>query len=465
MTKLWRRSQQCWVNPRPRSASIGQVGNRGLPKTLNFGRLGVIPSASSKVSGIFRKSLLIWFLKKLTGRKLSSMSTSGVKKSKKARVKPPKSRPEATFSTVHDPTSSRGLSQFSQDGENFAFLSLSVDKHRLRIYSTQTSRSIAEHVVESGRVTCLQWAHLDLTGNQGVPADGPDGPSSSKKKRKTRDPATSETNQTSPGVHIVLLGLSDGSICCFSHSHGRAVRVLSHTKNATPVHAIATSKSPSHRHNLWSTDAGGTIFCWDVRTGEVVGTWKSGSQTPYSAVAIRPPTDEDAPLQLVAAHRSIQLLSLDPPHLNATSKVKELAAFTGHASLVSNIYWDTPSRFVTFAESDRFLYVWEVPGVDSDQGHIIFSASLDSDVRSLFLSMHQLLAISASGRISVLLLSSDSPSPSNVVNLEPQSTITVSYKRASTNVEVVSASFLPRGQLRIATISGGVKPVFDTAVR
>jgi len=465
VTKLWRRSQQCWVNPRPRSASIGQVGNRGLPKTSNFGRLGVIPGASSKVSGISRKSLLIWFIRSLAGRTLSPMSTSGVKKSKKARVRPPKSRPETTFSTAHDPTSSRGLSQFSQDGEHFAFLSLSVDKHRLRIYNTQTPHSIAEYVVESGRVTCLQWAHLDLTGNQSVPAGGSDTPSPSKKKRKTRDAAASETNQVSPGVHIVLLGLSDGSICCFSHSYGRAVRVLSHTKNPTPVHAIATSESPSHRHKVWSTDAGGTIFCWDVRTGEVVGTWKSGNQTPYTAVAIRPPTDEDAPLQLVAAHRSIQLLSLDPPHLNATSKVKELAAFTGHASLISNIYWDTPSRFVTFAESDRFLYVWEVPGVGSNQGHIVFSASLDSDVRSISLSTHQLLAISASGRISVLLLPSDPPSPTNVVNLEPLSTVIISYKRASANVEVVSASFLLRGQLRIATISGGVKPVFDTAVR
>ena len=393
------------------------------------------------------------------------MSASGVKKSKKARVKPPKSRPETSFSTAHDPTSSRGLPQFSQDGEHFAFLSLSVDKHRLRIYSTRTSHSIAEHVVESGRVTCLQWAHLDLTGNQDTSAGGSETPSPSKKKRKTRDAATSETNQVLPGIHIVLLGLSDGTICCFSHSHGRVVRVLSRTKNTTPVHAIATSKSPSHRHNLWSTDAGGTIFCWDVRTGEVVGTWKSGSQTPYSAVAIRPSTNEDAPVQLVAAHRSIQLLSLDPPHLNTTSKVRELAAFTGHASLISNAYWDTPSRFVTSSESDRFLYVWEVPGVDSNQGHIVFSASLDSDVRSLSLSTSQLLSISASGRISIFLLPSDPPSSSNVVNLEPLSTIVVSYKKSSANVEVVSASPLPRGQLRIATVSGGVKPVFDTAVR
>jgi len=393
------------------------------------------------------------------------MSTSGVKKSKTARVKPPKSRPETTFSTAHDATSSRGLSQFSQDGQHLAFLSLSVNKHRLRVYSTQTSRSIAEHVVESGRVTCLQWAHLDLTGNQDTPAIDSETPSPSKKKRKkTRDAAALETKHASPGVHIVLLGLSDGSICCFSHSHGRVVRLLSHAKNTAPVQAITTSKSPSYGHELWSTNADGTIFCWDVRTGEVVGTWKSGSSTPYSAIAIRPSTDEDAPLQLVAAHRSIQLLSLDPPHLNTTSKVKEITTFTGHASLISNIYWDTPSRFTTFAESDRFLYVWEVPEVDSNQGHVLFSAPLDSDVRSVSLSASQLLAISASGRISIFSLPSSSSSSNNVVNLEPLSTIAVSYKKASANVEVISASFLPRGQLRIATVSGGIKPAFDTIV-
>ena len=393
------------------------------------------------------------------------MSTGGVTKAKKARAKAPKSRPETTFSTPHGVTSSRAFSQFSQDGAHFAFLSLSVDKHRLRVYSIQASQSIAEHVVESGRVTCLQWAHLNLTGNQDAPAGGSETPSPSKKKRKTRGVTTSETRKVSLGVHLVLLGLSDGSICCFSHSHGRVLRVMAHTKNTAPVHAITTSESPSHRHSLWSTDADGAISCWDVRTGEVTGTWKSGSPTPYSAIALRPSIDEDAPLQLVAAHRSIQLFSLDSPHLNTTSKAKELASFTGHASLVSNIRWETSSRFVTSAESDRFLYVWEVPDVGSNQGHIVFSAPLDSEVRSLFLSANQLLAISASGRISIFSLPSDSSSSSHSVNLEPLSTVTVSYKKARSKVEVVAASFLPRGQLRIATIFGGVKPVFDTAVR
>lgn len=391
------------------------------------------------------------------------MSASGVRRSKKTKVKPPKSRPETTFSTAHDATSSRRLSQFSQDGEHFALLSLSVDKHRLRIYNTQTSQSIAEHVVDSGRATCLQWARLDLAGNKDVPADGPETPSPSKKKRRTRDTTASEPKQAPPVIHVVLLGSSDGSISCFSYSHGRVVRVLSHAKNVTPVYALATSNSPSHRHNLWSTDAGGSIFCWDVRTGEVVGTWRSGSTTPYSAIALRPSTDEDAPLQLVAAHRSIQLLSLVPSHLNTTSKVKELATFTGHASLILNIYWGTPSRFITFAESDRFLYVWEVPGADSNQGHIVFSTSLDSDIRSLSFSASQLLAISASGRISVFSLPTGPPSR-NIVNLDPVSAVMVSYKKHSTNAEVAAASFIPRGQMWIATISGGVKPVFDTIV-
>ena len=393
------------------------------------------------------------------------MSTSGVTKAQKSRSKALKSRPKTTFSTPHGVAISQGLSRFSQDGSHFAFLSLSVDKHRLRIYNTQTSQSIAENVVESGRVTCLQWAHLDLTGRQGTQASGSETVSPSKKKRKTRDTTTSETKQASPGVHVVLLGLSDGSISCFSHSHGRVVRVLSHTKNATPVHAIATSESPSHMHSLWSTGADGTIFCWDVRTGEVIGTWKFGSQTPHSAIAIRPSMVEDAPLQLVAAHRSIQLLSLDPPHLNATSKVKEMATFTGHASLVSNIHWESSSRFVTSAESDRFLYVWEVPDFGSIQGRIVFSAPLDSEVRSLSLSASHLLAISANGRISIFSLPSDSSSSTHVVNLEPLSTVAVSYKKASSEVEVVAALFLPRGQLRIATVWGGVKPVFDTVVR
>lgn len=391
------------------------------------------------------------------------MSTTSAKKSKKARVKAPKSRPETTFSTQHDTTSSRSLSQLSRDGGHLALLSLSVGKHRLRVYNTQTAQSIVEHVVESGRVTCLQWVCLDLTGNPDTPAGVSETPSPSKKKRKTRDNTIPETKEASPGTHLVLLGLSDGSICCLSPSHGRVVRSLSHAKNTAPVRAITTSQSVPLGHTLWSTDADGMIFCWDIRTGEVVGTWKSGSSTPYSAIAIRPSVDEDAPLQLVAAHRSIQLLSLDSPHLNTTSKVKELATFTGHASLVSNVYWETPSRFVTFAESDRFLYIWEVPEADSNRGHILFSAPLDSEVRSLALSGSNLLAISASGRISIFSLPSDSSSSSHVVNLEPVSTIAVSYKKTSSSVEVVSASFLPPGQLRIATVSGGVKPAFDTA--
>ena len=104
-------------------------------------------------------------------------------KSNKPRNKPPKSRPAATSAlsqpAVEDASSTYSLSSFSHDGELFAFLSLAVDKHRLRVYDTTTGQPVAEHVFDS-RVSSLCWARFDAS-------QGEDGPRRKRKRKNQGD--------------------------------------------------------------------------------------------------------------------------------------------------------------------------------------------------------------------------------------------------------------------------------------
>src|SRR5580658_6057079 len=90
---------------------------------------------------------------------------------KKPRKKPPTSRPTSTSQISH-PVTVEGasalvsLSSFSPKGDLFAFVSLAVDKHRLRVFDTTSARSVAEHTVDSSRVTTLAWSSIDLSEGQ-----------------------------------------------------------------------------------------------------------------------------------------------------------------------------------------------------------------------------------------------------------------------------------------------------------
>ncbi|ESK88957.1 hypothetical protein Moror_13179 [Moniliophthora roreri MCA 2997] len=390
-------------------------------------------------------------------------------KPKKNRNKPAKSRSQATSTisqpAVEDASYLTALSSFSHRGNFFAHLSLAVDKHRLRVFNTATGHSQAEYVTEAARVSSLSWCQLE----PGQKADGGEAPT----KKKRRKSQTTEDSQKQM-VEVVALGLTDGSVSFFSPSHGRVYWTLSDTTSTASILSITSG----NRGNVWTSSADGVIRLWNVHKNELLASVKPENHIPYSSLAVRPPIEDSSPEILVANH-SIKLWSAA---VSGTQKPKEIATFTGHASPVKALQWDgsqTPSRrFISMADGDRVLSIWDMPSDVNSEGSIVASVQLDSDARAVSFSKTPatgsdkqiLLALAASGKIGVYPIPDEllPPASSNrtqnkISTLLPRSTIIPPSKGTSSSVPVVAASFVeddPR-TIRVARIVGGVRPVFD----
>ncbi|KAI0358952.1 NUC189-domain-containing protein [Trametes cingulata] len=399
-------------------------------------------------------------------------------KSKKARTKPPRGRPPATSAisqpAVEDATTSTYLSSFSPDGQLFAFLSLAIDKHALKVYDTSTRRSVAEHVVDAARVTSLCWARLDLAEGQGKGAEEED--ASRKSKRKKRSSLAGDAAAPSAAApQLVVLGLSDGSLLLFSPSHGRLLRTLSDPSSSSAVLAVAGQDADSEDpHTLWTSSSDGALRSWNARTNQVSQSHFSDDRIPYTALSVRR-SDEEGVTEVLAAHHSIHLLAVSPD----SQKPKTLAKFTGHASPVNALQWVDRARFLSSASADRFINVWEVPTAPKTDGKIIATIPLDSDTRAIYLtspssadssSQQLLFALSAAGKVSVFTLTADlataSPSKgkSAIPTLNPKSVISPSSKKNASALSVLAVSSADdiAGRLRVATVTGGVQLAFDT---
>ncbi|KAI0090025.1 WD40-repeat-containing domain protein [Irpex rosettiformis] len=400
-------------------------------------------------------------------------------KSKKPRNKPPKGRPAGTSAisqpAVEDASSSHTFSSFSPQGDLFAFLSLAVDKHRLRVYDTTTGQAVAEHVVDSARVSSICWAHYDTA------AHGENEPRR-KRKRKNQQGDTASTKLPPPGV---ILGLTNGSLVLYSPAHGKVVKSISHTSSTAAITSVAVDVSEgSEATHAWTSGADGVIRLWDLHEKDLVDQWKGDERIPYSCLSVRPSASEESEdAELLGANYSIQLLSASRSANIAgeTKKLQKVSGFTGHASLVKALQWDSRSRFLSSAEADRFIYLWDVPETTGSEGKVAASIPLESEVRATALSIppsttssskpQTLLAVSASGRISIFPLPSDLTSftPSKKVKvptLTPSSTISAAPSKKggdATRAQIISAGFVAGsvGKVRVARLAGGVKPTFD----
>jgi U3 small nucleolar RNA-associated protein 5 len=413
---------------------------------------------------------------------------SAVPKSKKSRVKPTQSQPPPTSAisqpAVTDSPNYTCQSSFSPKGNRFAFLSLAIDKHHLRIYDTLSGQSIAEHVLDTARVTSIIWSNIDLSEGRLQFEEG----QPSKKKIKKRGSLAPDAKADSKIIEVVILGLSDGSLSFFSPTHGRVVRTLSHSTSATSVLSIALAESTDNSPLIWTSGADGVVHLWNVRKNDIISSWKNDDRIPYSSMAVRPGSfcEEDGHVELLAANHGIHLLSTTLPISELASfeskKPKKALTFIGHASSIPCLRWDAsqiPSqRFFSMAERDRFVYVWEVPKSQSE-GKIIASIPLETSCQGFALSKisqshppgkQTLLTLSASGKISVFPIPSElvppvstNKAPHKVPTLTPYSNISISSKKTSSPIQVADAIFDPEkeGSVRVARIIGGLRPVFD----
>ncbi|KAJ7102425.1 WD40-repeat-containing domain protein [Mycena belliarum] len=405
-------------------------------------------------------------------------------KSKKPRSKPPRGRPQATSSIsqpiVEDASYLTTLSAFSPKGNFFAFLSLAVDKHRLRVYDTATGQSVAEHVVDSARVSSLTWSNFDPSeGQQSAQSDGEE-PHNKKKRKKRNSQANADgPPQISAAIEVVLMGLTDGTVLFFSPSHGRTIRTLSHSTSTAAILSVVLTGNGHSTPATWTSGADGAIRLWNAQKNDILGSWKNDDRIPYSSMAIRPTSEGDR-IDFLVANHSIRLLSTNPDA--SAEKPTQLASFTGHASSVKQLQWDAsqtpPTRFLSMAEGDRIVSIWQTPEASTVDGKMVASVQLDSDARAISLSVtslptserQNLLTLTASGKISIFPIpaelvppASSSRTPHKVSTLLPRSILSVSAKKGSSGSQVVDASFAVgvAGHIRVARIVGGVRPVFD----
>ncbi|KAJ6604129.1 WD40-repeat-containing domain protein [Mycena vulgaris] len=405
-------------------------------------------------------------------------------KSKKTRSKPPRGRPAATSSisqpVVEDASYLTALSSFSPKGNLFAFLSLAVDKHRLRVYDTATGQSVAEHVVDSARVSSLTWNNFDPSESQrSAPSDVEEPPNKKKRKKRNSQANGDGPLQVTAAIEVVLLGLSDGTVLFFSPTHGRIIRTLSHSTSTAAILSVVLTENGDSTPTTWTSGADGAIRLWNAQKNDILGSWKNDDRIPYSSMAIRPTSEGDRVDVLVANH-SIRLLSTNPDTL--TEKPTQLASFTGHASSVKQLQWDasqTPAtRFLSMAEGDRIVSIWQTPEGSVADGKMVASVQLDSDARTISLSVsslpsserQNLLTLTASGKISIFPIPTELVPPASssrtqhkVSTLLPRSTLSASAKKGSSGSQVVDASFAVGvvGHIRVARIVGGIRPVFD----
>jgi len=418
--------------------------------------------------------------------------------SQKKRINPPKGRPPSTSAlsqpVVHDASLHVALSSFSPSGALFAFLSLAVDKHCLRVYDTTSGQSTAEHVVDSARVTALAWAPFNLSAGPRTSTEDGSDVSGRKKRRKRRDAVVDIEGGSPAAIEVVVLGLSDGSLSILSPTDGRVLRSLHTSSSNSSVLSAAVGQGLDDNTIIWTSSSDAAIRLWNATKNILIGTWKSDDT--YATMALRPTSIEEEATgsQILVANHGIRLVSMKidfarGSHLGS-QKLHQLATFTGHASSITQLRWDMsqnpPERFFSIAQADRFVYVWQLPTLQSGlpvEGRIVASIPLDSNARFFSLSRSADAPLSAPSKQSILTLSASGklcvfPLPSELVvplgskkshhkipTLLPRSTITFSANKTSSTLQIVGASILgEEGRARVAKLVGGVRPVFEIIV-
>lgn len=404
------------------------------------------------------------------------MATVAARKKKSAKGRPVVSRPVLENSSSVDT-----FSAFSPSGDLFAFVSLAVDKHRLRVHDTTTGTSVSEYIVDSARITTLSWA---LFQNPKSPNEGQEPEESApRKRRKKRDTLALPPHVEPEPIPVIALGLSTGSVILFSPSHARVIRTLSHPSSTSPILSLDVyTRVADAALILLTSSTDCFILTWNAQTGELLSKNKTDERSPGTSLSFLPTVEPDRPSFLLA-HHSIRLLSTSSDSLlTSPEKFTEESRFIGHASNVIMLRWQPSGleeqshrRFASIAEADRYVHLWEVPHTLGSEGKLVASAPLDSDARHISFSKSpthpSLLVLSATGRISIFTPTSNlagattlKKTKGKVDTLSPRSSTTISFRRGTRAPNVVNATFEQEGRIRVAWLAGGVKPVFDTVV-
>ncbi|PPQ63713.1 hypothetical protein CVT24_004293 [Panaeolus cyanescens] len=385
------------------------------------------------------------------------------------KAKATKSRPESTSALAQNGISSSSslnslFSAFSPDTSLFAVATLAVDRHRLRIYNTSTAAAVAEYTVENGQITSFTWGVLSLSKS----SPQQDGSSPSKRKKKKVDNASSASESLD---QVVVLGLSTGTILVFSPSQAKVVRKLSHHASTSAITSITFD--PSKPTLVFSSTADSVIQTWDLEKDALVDNWKNDSRIPFTTVSIRPSSKDDKRF-FVAAHHEIRLFSTSTTVHGEGEKPVQVASYTGHASSVKSIQWSSSSKFLSSAEGDRFIYLWDSDTATTN-ARPSASISLDADVRKSHCLTETsdktvLATLSSSNKIFVVPIPDPLPktvdtrqNTSTTPTLLPRATVSDLSKPSAIDAPILDLVLSKdKRTLLIARWVKGVRPVFDS---
>lgn len=333
-----------------------------------------------------------------------------------------------------------------------------------------SSRAVAEHTVDSGRVSTLSWSTLQPESSTHETR------SPNKKRKKTRSEESNANPDNDKEVDVLVIGLTDGTVTFFSPTHSKIFRTLSHSTSTSAIFAVAMGHTD--KSVVWTSSADSTIRLWDIQKNDILRNWKNDDHIPSTSLAIRPNGANDQ-TDLLTAHHHIRLLEIQSADSKSTQKPKQVVSFTGHASPIKNLLWsslETPSTtFFSSAESDRSIYVWNMDGASSNEKSIA-SMSLDSDVRKLQLdesdpTRQTLIALSASGKLTFTPIPSEFPrntgdKGTNIPSLVPRSTLSTVSKGSSQDQLVLDFGSIPeqKGSIRVARLVKGIRPIFSVIV-
>ncbi|GAA5979002.1 hypothetical protein JCM10908_002767 [Rhodotorula pacifica] len=446
--------------------------------------------------------------------------------------KAPKTTPRTT--AVNPQAVAHTLTAFSPAHDKatplyYAHLHAAPDAHTLRVYSIDgkcVSRWASNaHGDEAGegnsadeepRVRSIEWCSIPAAATDEAAAQQQAEGKRGKKRRKSDggsaavdSPAkpTSDSSRPAAAQLLLALGLENGSILLWQPT-GTQARTLSHPASNSPVTALASPAGDDATSHLWSAHQDGSVRVWDLESGNVIGKVAGlAEESRWDDLLVRyeaPAADSGKrTVQIVLSHLSLHVYSVQ---LGGASKKEgkvrdlkatELGRCTGHVEPCS-VRWTGSSAstsaaaysdkltFLSYAPTDRFVQVWQIPTAPASSAHIgllLARLALDSGVASASVSplaastsSQTLAAIdSATGNVSLTTLplsfAADSATPSKkgkkhglgVVALDVQCEITAPAQSGRNEANVSEVTFRPEEDGKVILCRGGVKPVFEVA--
>ncbi|KAI9321044.1 WD40-repeat-containing domain protein [Dichotomocladium elegans] len=315
------------------------------------------------------------------------------------------------------------LSSFdkSPSAELFAIVTHSVDRHRLRIFSTRSGTVSNDYSAENKeRFTSLTWGAVVDNGNLGHPTEVKPG-----KKRRTKDT-----------IQVVALGTHTGSILIYSLAHGMIVKRLADA-HTTPVADFVLNRAGTKGYSIAED---GYIVEWDIEQEKEISKWKANEKN------VR---------RLALSHNESTLAVAG--HTIALWNLKDRQAFkkfTGHASLVKQLkFSQEDDLLISIADDDRYVNVWDAQSTNDNINNLT-ALTLENNAAQIDFSLTEpaVLAVSEDGLVGIWENASSSGvttgprhrrKAARATTRQPESNIkVVDSNEEEANIPIISACFV-----------------------